>query len=370
MCVDKPNPEQLTRCFSVLDARARQAGEPVFVKYLDLGVRVVRLINHSATFTPHVEKQLTWSLKESAPHYDATLVIWQDRDISEIAFSLLRQHDPVEYRRLRVKKLTSPKAEIPAMSFFDEDVLRHRPLIDANPKDGLLSAWNPGSNTYYYAVENLDPEEFIKRGHAFVQTFFNILRGPTSSLAHGAVVGLQDKGVLFCAVGYRGKSTLTVNCLLDGFDYVSDDYLVLGKEEGDALRAWPIYSVIALSPMAYQAMYHRLQAKFVSNNARKDKYMFNIAEHHDRFCAGYPVKLCMFPHITDCAEPSIVPGYKDLAFEELALSSLRNTGNMQDYLTVGTLYAFVQDLPFYRFNLSPNIDKNTRCLREFLEHFE
>jgi hypothetical protein len=328
------------------------------------------LINYSAAFTPHIEKQLTYVLKDAAPREpDATLVVWQDRDISEIAFSILRHHDTDEYRKLRVKKLADAKANIPAITFFDEDTLRHRPLISIDKKKGLLSAWAPKSNTYYYAVENLEPEEFIKRGHIFVQTFFHILKSPTSSLVHGAVVGLQSTGVLFCAIGYRGKSTLTVNCLLDGFDYVSDDYLVLGTN-GGILRAWPIYSVIALSPTAYQAMYHRLQAKFISNNARKDKYMFNIAEHHDRFSSGYPVKICMFPHITDCSDPSIVPGDKEKSIEEFVLSSLRNTGNTQDIMTTGKLYSFVEKLPFYRFNLSPNLDKNTRCLREFLERYE
>lgn len=370
MRVDKPSPELLARCFHTLDARVRQVGEPVFVKYLDLGTHVVRLINHSAAFTPHVEKQLTWSLKDDALRYDATLVVWQDKNITEVAFSLLKHHDTAEYRKLRAKKLFNTKADIPGIAFFDEGIFRHHPLIDANIKSGMLSAWEPKSNTYYYAVENLEPEEFIKHGHIFVQTFFHILKSPTSSLVHGAVVGLKGTGVLFCAIGYRGKSTLTVNCLQDGFDYVSDDYLVLGKKAGDVLRAWPIYSVIALSPQAYQAMYHWIQAKFISNNARKDKYMFNIAGYHDSFSPGYPVKICMFPHITDCSEPSIVSGDKEKSIEEFVLSSLRNTGNTQDIMTIGKLYSFVEKLPFYRFNLSPNIDKNTRCLRKFLERYE
>jgi hypothetical protein len=363
MRFDNPSPEKTARCFSILDERTRRAGEPVFIKYLDLGTHVVRLVNHSAAFTPHVENQLAWSLKDEAPRYDATLVVWQDRDIAEVALSLLNVFDPEQYLRLRLRKLKSIDAAIPDMAAFDEDILRHRPLIEANKKKGIISAWNPEGNTYYYAVENLHPEEFIKQGHIFVQTLFHILKSPTSSLAHGAVVGLRNTGVLFCAIGYRGKSTLTVNCLLDGFDYVSDDYLVLGKKDG-ILRAWPIYSIISLSPQAYQAMYNRLRAKFISNNGRKDKYMFSISEHHDRFVSAYPVKLCMFPHITDCVQPSIVPGSRDLAFEELALSSLRNTGNMQDYLTIGKLYSFVVQLPFYRFNLSPDFDKNTSCLRE------
>lgn len=370
MRIDKPDAGELSRCFASLDSRASLAGAPVFTKYVGLGTRVVRLINHSPAFTPHVERQLSCSLRDAADQYDATLVIWQEKSVSEAALSLLKCHDTAAYHKLRVERLARPRTEIPILSFFDEDVLRHRPFIDVNPKGGLLSAWNLANNTHYYAVENLEPEEFIKHGHIFVQTFFRILNGPGSSLVHGAVVGLHNTGVLFCAIGYRGKSTLAVHCLLNGFDYVSDDYLVLGKKEGDVLRSWPLYSIIALSSQAYQSMYPGFRGKFLSNNARKDKYMFNIAEYHDSFRSGYPVKLCMFPNITPCEEPSIEPGFKEQAFEELAFSSLNNTGNVKDALTIGKLYSFVQDLPFYRFNLSPNIERNTRCLREFLENYK
>jgi hypothetical protein len=369
MRIDKPGAAELTRCFAFLDGRARLAGPPVFTRYVDLGTRMVRLINHSPAFTPHVERQLGCSLRDEAEHYDATLVVWQEKSVAEAALSLLQCRDAAAYRKLRVERLVRPATEIPAISFFDDEVLRHGPFIEADPKDGLISAWNALNNTHYYAVENLEPEEFIKRGHIFVQAFFRILNVPGSSLAHGAVVGLRNTGVLFCAVGYRGKSTLAVHCLLNGFDYVSDDYLVLGKKEDGVLRSWPIYSVIALAPQAYQAMYAGFRGKFLSNNARKDKYMFTIAEYHDSFRLGYPVKLCMFPDITARAEPGIVPGSKEQAFEELAFSSLNNTGNVKDALTIGKLYSFVHDLPFYRFNLSPDIERNTRRLREFLEHY-
>jgi hypothetical protein len=368
MRVDSPSVEQRGLSFSYLEARARRSGAPV-CKYIDLGTHMVRLVNCSPAFTPHVEKQLTWALKDDAPRYDATLFVWQEKNLAEVALALMGHYAPKRYHSLRVQKLARANPEIPDIKIFDEELLRNRPLIDVDQKGGVFSAWDPQSNTLYYAVDNLEPEEFIKRGHIFVKSFYRILKGPSSNLAHGAVVGLQGKGVLFCGIGYRGKSTLAVNAMLDGFDYVSDDYLVLGKEDG-ILRAWPIYSIIALSPEIYQKMYSRLRAKFVSNNARKDKYIFNIAEYHDTFCSGYPVRLCMFPQITQCETPSIVPGGKEAAIEELAFSSLRPMGDPQDVLAIGKFCSFVDNLPFYRFNLSPDIDRNTRCLRDFLERFE
>lgn len=167
-------------------------------------------------------------------------------------------------------------------------------------------------------------------------------------------------------MGYRGKSTFSVNALLHGFEYVSDDYLILEKDE-TALRAWPIYSIITLSPAIYQKMAARLDARFVSNNARKDKYVFNIAKYHERFVSAYPVKFCMFPRFIKGAEPSIEPGSKDMAVDEFAYSTVMQTGETLDMRLIAKLCSFVEDMPFYRINLTADIDKNTQCLRAFLE---
>ena len=67
------------------------------------------------------------------------------------------------------------------------------------------------------------------------------------------------------------------------------------------------------------------------------------------------------------AEPSIDTGEKSQALEEFVLSSLRQTGDAEDVEAIAKLYSFVKDLPYYRINLTANLDKNTQCLREFLE---
>ena len=150
-----------------------------------------------------------------------------------------------------------------------------------------------------------EPEEAIKQGHLFVQLLNRILKTPDTNLIHGACIGLNGKGVLLCARGQQGKSTLAVHALLDGFEYVSDDYLTLEKSR-DGLLAYPIYSIVTLSPQMYNEMYEALQGtRFVSNNARRDKYVLNIANLHARFRTAYPVQVCMLPEIFPGAEPSI-----------------------------------------------------------------
>ena len=107
---------------------------------------------------------------------------------------------------------------------------------------------------------------------------------------HGAVIGLNGDGICFCARGQRGKSTLSVLSMMKGFEYVSDDYLILHKKDNQLLSS-PIYSIITLSPVMYNRLYDYLKgSQFVSNNARKDKYVFNISNFHNTFKQNYPIK--------------------------------------------------------------------------------
>ncbi|MDR2669596.1 MAG: hypothetical protein LBC14_06565, partial [Desulfovibrio sp.] len=351
MRIDNPSRGRLAAYFQRLDERAAESGRLQFVKYLDLGTHIVRLVNYSAAFTPHIEKQLTYVLRDAAPREpDATLVVWQEKDIGSLAAMLDDCCNPGKIPLMRVIKLATgsiPDWELQnlqCLQVFDERYSRHHPLVNIDIWNNIVGAHNPETNTYYYAPENLEPEEFIKQGHIFVQTFNKILKSPSTALVHGAAVGLDGKGILLCARGQRGKSTLAVRAVLDGFDYVSDDYLVLGREDS-GLYAWPIYSIITLSPMMYGDLYETLDAKFVSNNARKDKYVFNIARYHDRFAQRYPIHLCMFTQITADAEPRVVActqAAKGRAVVQLVHSTISQMGDRHDIVTIRKLMRFVE----------------------------
>jgi hypothetical protein len=375
MRIDNPSRAQLIALFKRLDERAAGSGSLQFVKFLDLGTHVVRLVNYSAAFTPHIEKQLTYVLKDAAPREpDATLVVWQEKDFATLSAALDDRCNPGKIPLLRVRKFATgsiPDWELQNLRFlqvFDESYSRHHPLVNIDIWGKIVAAHNPATNTYYYAPENLEPEEFIKQGHIFVQTFNKILKSASTALVHGAAVGLDGKGILLCARGQRGKSTLAVRAMLDGFDYVSDDYLVLGKEDS-GLYAWPIYSIITLSPMMYGDLYATLDAKFVSNNARKDKYVFNIACCHDRFAPRYPIQLCMFTQIVADAEPSMVActqAARGRAVVQLVHSTVNQMGDRHDIGSIRKLMRFVEHFPFYQINLCRDIEKNLRLLRDFL----
>jgi hypothetical protein len=371
MRIDDPAVDDVRETFRRLEARANVSGPLEWVRYLDLGTHVVRLVNYSKGFTPHVEKQLSYVLREDAEEFDVTLVIWQELDFDTLAMDIWHKHKIQLLTRVKRLALKNKNLQIDGdkqLQVFDNKYSKWHPIVDVNPWGKVVSAHDAENKTYYYAVADLRPEEFIKHGHIFVQTFNKILKTTTTALAHGAAISLNGKGVLLCARGQRGKSTLAVKAMMDGFGYVSDDYLVLEKKNDDLL-ARPIYSIITLAPKMYGDLYDTFLGKFVSNNARKDKYVFNIDNYHFRFKSSCKIDMCMIPQITQNDEAVVLECNnvsKGRAITQLIHSTINQMGDQHDITFVRKLLHFVQYMPFYQINLCRDVMKNNSCLRKFL----
>ncbi len=362
-------PQQLQGYINKIDNHVKANHKLEWTKYVTLGSKTVRLLGYSKEFLRHIERQLTYVLKNDADSFDATIVLWNEtkggvKSIHEKILAELPKH------RIRLEMILSKGKGLAHSAIYNISNSKTAPSIDINPLTGFINVYESEDHTYYYGVEDLSTEGFIKEGHVLVQFFNKITKTDNTALVHGALVGLENEGVLFCARGQRGKSTLSVLSMMDGFDYVSDDYLVLEKD-GDKLYTDPIYSIITLSPRMYDELYGKLDgSRFISNNGRKDKYVLNIANYHNQFKSKYPVKFCMFPEIVSDAEPSIVPCPKGRAICQVVQSTVVQLQDNNHYDVINKIKNMVKDYEFYQINLCQDIQKNTDCLREFMNNYD
>ena len=371
--------EEIDKIYSNID-KYLETKEIKWTKYVDLGCKIVKLVSYSNEFLPLVEKQLTFVMKDKVENFDDTLIIWNEKDVLSLTKNIISNFPKIEMkpRLLKVYKKARKEdisiEEIYNIQILNENFSKTKPAIDFQTSRGFVIGNNKENHTYYYGVSNLEPEEFIKEGHIFVQFFNNILKTETSNLVHGAVIGYKNNGICFCARGQRGKSTLSVLSMMKGFEYVSDDYLILHQNEKKELLSSPIYSIITLSPEMYNRLYGYMKgSQFVSNNARKDKYVFNISNYHNTFKKNYPIKLCIFPEIVSDKDPSIKScsiEEKGRAIVQIIQSTLSQTQDMSENWTVKKIMNMVKDLPFYKLNLCHDIDRNTEFLRDFMNKFE
>ena len=363
--------EKLGEIFSNLDEYIEKKYGKKWVKYVNLGTHVLRIVSYCDEYKPLIEKQLMY-VSDFAQNYDATLVIWKEDDIENLHKNLHYDFNSKLNLKLRVEMIAL-KRKLRFFKVFDKKYSKTNPLIESNFAKKTFSAFNEASNTHYYAVENLEPEEFIKEGHIFIQAINKVVKGTKTNVVHGAVVGMNNNGVLFCARGQRGKSTLTVLSMLTGFEYVSHDYLVFEKD-GENLYSYPIYSIITLSPKMYNELYDELKdCRFVSNNARKDKYVFNISNLENQFRTKYPIKVCMFPEIVKDKEPSIKlceKEEKERAIVQLIQSTVAQMRDICNQDVIKKILNMIKDFEFYKINLCSDIYKNTEFLREFLKNYK
>ena len=152
-------PEIAQKYFEILDVSIKLSSNTYKCsKILDLGVKRIRLISYSSEFEAHINKQLNYILRDDDGNYDDTLVIWK--------------YDP---------------ENTPGMRDFEQSFKYKEPYIWIDNYNNLIFGYNDKTNTYYYGVKDLEPEEFIKQGHIFVKTIINILKEENTSLAEREV---------------------------------------------------------------------------------------------------------------------------------------------------------------------------------------
>jgi hypothetical protein len=337
--------------------------------YLNLGgFKTVRLVVADPEAWNMIRRELGWVITSPTASPDATITLLKydsPKDFFHDAMGLPFAHR--EDARFEVVCISPENGKdgvfYPTAQFNRDDQTVH--LRD--------------ENSYYYVTRSYRPEDWINEGHVFVQMLFRILNSePSTCLVHGACVGVDGHGILMCARGNMGKSTLAVTSMLEGMEYVSEDYLILSQAnpEGE-LRASPIYSIITLSPRMYNALYEKMdKARFVGISHFKGKYVFDMSAYSDRLRRGYPIRACVFPEINPSAsEPSmelISGSEKNRAITHIAHSTIFqmwSTGLMreqQDAKTILKIIGMVRDMPFYKITLTTDLEANSRCLMELV----
>lgn len=334
--------------------------------YLDLGgVKTVRLVVSDPEAWKMIHRELGWVRTTPVETPDATI-------------TLLKYDDPKNFFHdvMGLPSAQREDARFEVISFApgsgEDGILL--PTAQYNRDDQTVHLRD--GNSYYYVTKSYRPEDWINEGHVFVQMLFRILNSePTTCLVHGACVGVDGHGILMCARGNMGKSTLAVTSMLNGMEYVSEDYLILSKVDAEGeLRASPIYSIITLSPRMYNALYEKMdKARFVGISHFKGKYVFDMSAYSDRLRRDYPIRACVFPEINPAATTPVVEQIsgsdKSRAITQIAHSTIFQMWSrglireQHDAQTILKIIGMVRDMPFYRITLTTDLGANSECLR-------
>lgn len=216
--------------------------------------------------------------------------------------------------------------------------------------------------TYYFCRQAGTDYDDCMLGHPLIRCFYFWAEQEKLLILHSAAVGFNHKGVLISARGGAGKSTLSVSCLLEGLDFVADDYVMM-REAGER-NALPLYTMVGLNSDMYQILKPNMPV-IKTEEKRNGKKFFDASAYP--FQEELPIKAIIFPNVTEGSEPRIVPTDRGSVLVKLVHSSVSQIGGRRDTEMIRRMIERLKDLPVYEFCLSKDLKKNVTVLKHFME---
>ncbi len=138
---------------------------------------------------------------------------------------------------------------------------------------------------------------------------------------HAASVGAHGGALLLPAPSGSGKTSTALRCLVDGLDFLGEDYSVVSMEGGPVVHS--IYSTAKLHADEYD---HRTtQVRLPVEPVRKEfeKYIFPLYPHFQRqLVSSRPLRAIVVPKVTGVDTPLLERCESRVALGALAPSSI------------------------------------------------
>ncbi len=181
-------------------------------------------------------------------------------------------------------------------------------------------------------------------------------------LIHGAVVGAGGKAALLTAKSGSGKSTTSLTCLLEGLDFLGDDYVAVGSAE--PVTAYSLYATAKVLP---ERMPDFADLREYAWDTQGEKTVLFLADARpDQLHASMPLAAILIPVITHAERTTVVPARK-----QDALLALLPTTLMQLPLAgtdkAGRLAHIIARTPCHFLRLGRDPREAARAVKAFLE---
>ena len=199
-----------------------------------------------------------------------------------------------------------------------------------------------------------------------MRILLNWLFAPTATtLAHAAVVGDGERGVLLAGAGGAGKSTTAMACLEAGLGTCGDDFVAVSCR-GEP-RAYTLFDTVKLDE-ASLARFPGLAGEVANRDAPADtKARIHLSgPRADRLLRSCPIDALLVPRVTPGAGTCIEPLSKGEGLRALAPTTLflvRGT----EAETAAKLAALVRRLPTYTLRIGGEPAAAASAIQAFLK---
>lgn len=225
-----------------------------------------------------------------------------------------------------------------------------------------LTGVDQATHTFYRCLPEQTAPSGLLSAHALYELFFLWARTMNMFMIHAAAVGVGGKGVLLTGRGGSGKSTLSISCLLEGMDFVADDYTLISGQ--GRLSAFPLYTSVLLNPDMTRLLRPDMPVTYI-NPARGNRLCFDASGYS--FCPQLEISAVIAPIVANCEAPHIKRTASGSPIAQMIYSTVRQMGILRDPEPVQAIAQRFINIPVYEMQLCTDLQANANTLRAFIE---
>jgi len=309
-----------------------------------IGETIVRLRFAGSTLIPYLTPALSHLKTDSFSNADLAICLWESKSTGSRGPNF-----PANRINLSEEGFT-----------FNDD----RYQIIYQPVEHTLNALDMENNMGLFWVRDAAGLPFWVKGAPLINVLYLWMKKNGLQLIHSASVGTKNNGVLIAGKGGSGKSTAALSCTLAGFDYVGDDYILLGMKPNP--HVYSLYNSGKLDKNQIKQFPELV--RHISNHSSdsEEKALIFLNEYYrERVQVKLPVRAILIPKITNTQTTQIVNASPMDAMMALAPSTIYQMPYAkQDVLTY--LKEFVKTVPGYYLELGTDIHSIPNVIERFL----
>jgi hypothetical protein len=189
-----------------------------------------------------------------------------------------------------------------------------------NGDSGSLIMYDAAARQAIFWIREAENVPYYETGAPLLPAMHWWLESRNRQLVHAGAVATTDGGILLAGRGGSGKSTTALACLMDGFEFASDDYCVL--ETSNPVRVHSIYCSAKLAADSRNRLpgvagaIHRPGA-----SAEKALYLMNRPSA-GRIAESFDLRAILLPRVAGTRETTVKPISPALALRALAPSTM------------------------------------------------
>jgi hypothetical protein len=185
---------------------------------------------------------------------------------------------------------------------------------------------------------------------------------------HAALVGRGQRGVLLPGRSGSGKTTAALAALQDGYTYIGDDWIALGRAADGAHVGHGLYGSACLESRHAGRFVHLHPQVVESTSAPERKSLLLLSRTMpERLADSIPLCAVALPRVVDRNDARVLPASRREALLTIVPSTIFTMSPRGGRRDTERLFELAEQLPAYRLEIGRDLQQIPRCIDEILQ---